>query len=220
MQQKSTSRISGGAFFITFRNILLTYPPIFYNVITKYTSREVTVLKKFLVFFILITLVLFFAGCSSEPVEPEIPESEPLLEETSEPEEPVEAPIVPEETFAEIPEEPSEPERTPEEIAEICGYTTFEEITAAGYCPDWMQPFTCIIYDENGVPTITEGGELTPEDLVGRPEFETMPFNQFMDEMKIEPKTKVTYGLYGFIQNIYHLWPDGSYNLDYPLKEG
>ena len=161
-------------------------------------------MKKFLI--ITLTLVLVFAlcACGNEIQEPQNPKNP--VEEPSEPEV--------------IPEEPSEPEKTPEEIAETCGYMSFEEITAAGYYPDWMQPNTIIIYDENGVPEITEGGELLPEDLVGRPEFEVMPFFQFSEEMKIEPNTKAEYDLHGFIQNIYHLWPDGNYNLDYPPEEG
>ena len=93
---------------------------------------------------------------------------------------------------------------------------SFEEITDAGYYPLWMQPHTIIIYDENGIPEIVEGAELLPEDLVGRAEFESMSFTRFSGDMKIEPNTKAEYDLYGFIQNIYHLWPDGSYNLDYP----
>ncbi|MBE6899368.1 MAG: hypothetical protein E7479_01705 [Ruminococcaceae bacterium] len=155
-------------------------------------------------------LLSAFSGCAGKTQEPKLPENEQLSEGSSEPEE------IPEE----IPEEPTEPEKTPEEIAEACGYMTFEEITAAGYYPDWMQPHTYIIYDENGNPTITEGGELSPEDLVGRPEFEVMPFFQFSEDMKIEPNTKAEYDLHGFIQNIYHLWPDGNYNLDYPPEEG
>ena len=161
-------------------------------------------MKKFLI--ITLTLVLIFAlcACGNEIQEPQNPKNP--VEEPSEPEV--------------IPEESSEPEKTPEEIAEACGYMSFEEITAAGYYPDWMQPHTIIIYDENGVPEITEGGELLPEDLIGRPEFEVMPFFQFSEEMKIEPNTKAEYDLHGFIQNIYHLWPDGNYNLDYPPENG
>ncbi|MBQ6877805.1 MAG: hypothetical protein IJO22_05330 [Oscillospiraceae bacterium] len=168
-------------------------------------------IKKLFAFLIsAILLITAFAGCSNEPAEPGIPEDEPILEGPSEPEN--------------ISEEPSEPERTPEEIAKDCGYMTFEEITAAGYYPDWMQPHTVIIYDENGVPTITEGGELVPDDLLGRPEFEPgVPFTSVGIEgsgMEIEPNTKAEYDLHGFIQNIYHLWPDGTYNLDYPPEEG
>ena len=187
-------------------------------------------MKNFLVF--ILALILAFALCACEnetecPAEPEkpvLPENETISEISEEvskpntPEKPSE-PEVPEEPEV-IPEEPSEPEKTPEEIAENCGYMTFEEITAAGYYPDWMQPHTIIIYDENGVPEITEGAELTPEDLVDRPEFDAMPFIQFSEEMKIEPNTTAEYDLHGFIQNIYHLWPDGNYNLDYPPEEG
>lgn len=157
-----------------------------------------TALKKFLIFLILSALILFFAGCSEEHGEPVVSEDE---------------------INSGVSEEPSEQEKTPEEIAEACGYMSFKEITAAGYYPDWMQPHTIIIYDENGIPEIAEGGELLPENLVGRPEFEAMPFLQFSEEMKIEPNTKAEYDLHGFIQNIYHLWPDGNYNLDYPLEE-
>lgn len=171
-----------------------------------------TALKKLFAILISAALLLFLTGCANEPQEPEVPENEPISEEPSEPE-------VSEES-EDIPEELSEPEKTPEEIAETCGYMSFEEITAAGYYPDWMQPHTIIIYDENGVPEITEGGELSPEDLVGRPEFDVMPFIQFSEEMKIEPNTKAEYDLHGFIQNIYHLWPDGNYNLDYPPENG
>lgn len=104
------------------------------------------------------------------------------------------------------------------EIAKDVGYMTLEEITAAGYYPCWMQPNSTIIYDENGNPTIENGGELFPEDLVGRPEFAgegafftyvgiNDPF------MMVQPNTKAEYDLHGFIQNIYYLWPDGNYNL-------
>ncbi|MBQ5328716.1 MAG: hypothetical protein J6J15_06015 [Oscillospiraceae bacterium] len=167
-------------------------------------------MKKFLMIALALVLAFALCACGNEPSEPQKPESP--AETPSEPEVPEEPEV--------IPEEPSEPKKTPEEIAENCGYMTFEEITAAGYYPDWMQPHTIIIYDENGVPEITEGAELTPEDLVDRPEFDVMPFIQFSEEMKIEPNTKAEYDLHGFIQNIYHLWPDGNYNLDYPPEEG
>lgn len=106
---------------------------------------------------------------------------------------------------------------TAEEIAEEVGYTIFEEITAEGYYPNWMQPNTVIVYDENGAAEIAEGGELALEELVGRDDIAAVGFSTVGDEeMKIEPNTKVEYDLHGFIQNIYYLWPDGTYNLDYP----
>ena len=117
----------------------------------------------------------------------------------------------------------SEAEKSAEEIAEEIGYMTFAEITAAGYYPDWMQPNSSISYDENGVPTITAGGELLPEDLVGRPEFSgKIPFTSAgsgIVTMMIQPNTMAEYDLHGFIQNIYYLWPDGNYNLSPPEQE-
>ena len=117
----------------------------------------------------------------------------------------------------------SEAEKSAEEIAEEIGYMTLEEITAAGYYPDWMQPNSSISYDENGVPTITAGGELLPEDLVGRPEFSgKIPFTSAgsgIVTMMIQPNTMAEYDLHGFIQNIYFLWPDGNYNLSQPEQE-
>ena len=117
----------------------------------------------------------------------------------------------------------SEAEKSAEEIAEEIGYMTFAEITAAGYYPDWMQPNSSISYDENGVPTITAGGELLPEDLVGRPEFSgKIPFTSAgsgIVTMMIQPNTMAEYDLHGFIQNIYYLWPDGNYNLSQPEQE-
>ena len=119
----------------------------------------------------------------------------------------------------------SEAEKSAEEIAEEIGYMTFAEITAAGYYPDWMQPNSSISYDENGVPTITAGGELSPEDLVGRPEFtvgEPMPFTSVGIEdpfFMIQPNTMAEYDLHGFLRNIYFLWPDGNYNLSPPEQE-
>lgn len=116
----------------------------------------------------------------------------------------------------------SEAEKSAEEIAEEIGYMTFAEITAAGYYPDWMQPNSSISYDENGVPTITAGGELLPEDLVGRPEFSgKIPFTSAgsgIVTMMIQPNTMAEYDLHGFIRNIYYLWPDGSYNLSPPQQ--
>lgn len=117
----------------------------------------------------------------------------------------------------------SEAEKSAEEIAEEIGYMTFAEITAAGYYPDWMQPNSSISYDENGVPTITAGGELLPEDLVGRPEFSgKIPFTSAgsgIVTMMIQPNTMAEYDLHGFIRNIYYLWPDGNYNLSPPEQE-
>lgn len=91
------------------------------------------------------------------------------------------------------------------------GYKTFEQITSDGFYPLWMQPNTYIIYDENGIPEIIDGGELTLENVYEREDIIAVGFDS---ETKIEPNTKAEYDLYGFLQNIYYLWPDGSYNLE------
>lgn len=154
-------------------------------------------LKKFAVLALAALMIVTFAACSNNAEGQSEPESS---SESSQPEE----------------SSDTQASKTPEEFAEEIGYMTLEEITAAGYYPDWMQPHTYIVYDENCVPEIIAGGELTIEDAMNMEEFPTMDFCQFDDEMKIEPNTKAEYDLHGFIQNIYHLWPDGSYNLDYP----
>ena len=105
-----------------------------------------------------------------------------------------------------------ETEKTAEEI----GYMSFEEITAAGYYPLWMESNSKIIYDSEGNPQIAEGAELKPDDVLDREDIISVGFVDFSLEMKILPKTKVEYDLHGFIQNIYFLWPDGNYNLSPP----
>ncbi len=124
------------------------------------------------------------------------------------------------------PAKKTETKKSADEIAEDIGYMSFEEITAAGYYPYWMQPGTYIIYDESGVPEITEGGELLPKDLVGRSEFSGegvffSPVGINDPSFMIRPNTKAEYDLHGFIQNIYFLWPDGNYNLSpYEYRNG
>lgn len=154
-------------------------------------------LKKFAVLALAALMIVTFAACSNNAEVQSEPESS---SKSSQPEE----------------SSDTQASKTLEEFAEEIGYMTLEEITAAGYYPDWMQPHTYIVYDENCVPEIIAGGELTIEDAMNMEEFPTMDFCQFDDEMKIEPNTKAEYDLHGFIQNIYHRWPDGSYNLDYP----
>lgn len=155
-------------------------------------------LKKIAVLALAALMIVTFAACSNNAEVQSEPESS---SESSQPEE----------------SSDTQASKTPEEFAEEIGYMTLEEITAAGYYPDWMQPHTYIVYDENCVPEIIAGGELSPEDLVGREDIAATGFSSIGDdEMKIEPNTKAEYDLHGELQNIYHLWPDGSYNLDYP----
>ncbi len=53
---------------------------------------------------------------------------------------------------------------------------TFEEITEECYYPQQMQPSTIIIYDEEGKPTITKGGEFTLEEVKERRNVCTIEF--------------------------------------------
>lgn len=93
------------------------------------------------------------------------------------------------------------------------GFMSFKDITAAGYYPNWMQPHTNIVYDENKIPTITKGGELTEADVYGRDDITEIGYYNNDIVTMIRPNTKAEYDLYGFLQNIYFKWPDGSYNL-------
>ncbi|MBQ6878310.1 MAG: peptidoglycan DD-metalloendopeptidase family protein [Oscillospiraceae bacterium] len=92
-------------------------------------------------------------------------------------------------------------------------YITLSEITEKGYYAVWMQPGSVIVYDSEGRPEIEKGGELSVEEISGREDISAVGFTDFSPEMEIIPETKVEYDLHGFIQNIYFLWPDGSYNL-------
>lgn len=94
-------------------------------------------------------------------------------------------------------------------------YMTFAEITETGVYPLWMQPFSVIIYDENGVPSIAEGGELSEDDIEGREDIAAVGFLEVDKESEILPDTKAEYDLHGFLQNIYYLWPgETEYRLE------
>jgi hypothetical protein len=77
-----------------------------------------------------------------------------------------------------------------------------------------MQPYSVIIYDENGNPLIEQGGELSEEefqklvDMFGDSVklFQTEEDNLNEDTL-IVPNTKVEYSMQGDIQNIYYLVP-------------
>ncbi len=159
--------------------------------------------------FLAFLLIFSLAGCSVEIRNPQtpVPENIPEPENTEEPiesEEPKED---------EIPEEIPE-EQNPLEGIDVSEFVSFEEITTLGYYPLWMQPNTIIIYDENGVPEIIEGGELTEEDSKKEEYSGIWYFDPTIEDIcKIKPNTKVEYFRDGFMQNIYYLWPDGNYNL-------
>ena len=171
-------------------------------------------MKKRKIIAILAAFALIFAGCSVEIRNPnELPPeviSEPDNTEQDIIDEPLEELKEPE--TEEEPEEPLQQLNGGEKNEDgTYKYISFEEITEAGYYPIYMQPNTYIIYDENGVPEIIEGGVITEEESIGR---EDLALIGYYDPLwTIEPNTKVEYDLWGFMQNIYYLWPDGSYNL-------
>ena len=75
------------------------------------------------------------------------------------------------------------------------------------YIPLWMEPYSVVVYDENGLPTVIEGGELSEEEIVSREDIASVGFIDPSPDMVVTPNTKVEYDLHGFIQNIYYLTP-------------
>lgn len=88
------------------------------------------------------------------------------------------------------------------------------------YIPLWMEPYSVVIYDENGLPTVIEGGELSEEEIAGREDIASVGFIDPSPDMIITPNTKVEYDLHGFIQNIYYLTPGTTdqYQLSNPIR--
>ncbi len=167
--------------------------------------------KSIAVLVAVLLLVFVFACCGTDTKQPDAQngnENSMDLSETENEDEGLDA------------SEESEKMQTPSglEDVNVCyEYMTLEEITETGYYPCWMQPYSVIIYDENGIPTIVEGGELTPEDVEGRDDIASVGFLQMENDMKINPDTKAEYDLYGFIQNIYYKWPgEDDYRLAPP----
>ncbi len=97
-------------------------------------------------------------------------------------------------------------------------FATFEEITEAGYYPTYMQPYTVVIYDEEGKPTIVEGGEILKEEAESRDDISEIGYYVTSKDYAIVPNTKVEYDLHGFLQNIYYLRPgtESEYQLAPP----
>ena len=166
--------------------------------------------RKILAFLAAFAILFAFAGCTVEFRNPnELPPEDvsvsgnPEQETEDTPPEEIKEP-----EQQEFPEEPEGGEKNEDGTYK---FMSFEEITELGYYPLYMQPHTYIIYDENGVPEIVEGGVITEEESVGR---EDLAVIGYYDPLwNIKPNTKVEYDLWGFMQNIYYLWPDGSYNL-------
>lgn len=88
------------------------------------------------------------------------------------------------------------------------------------YIPLWMEPYSVVVYDENGLPTVIEGGELSEEEIVGREDIAAVGLIDPSPDMIITPNTKVEYDLHGFIQNIYYLVPGTTdeYKLSNPMR--
>lgn len=88
------------------------------------------------------------------------------------------------------------------------------------YIPLWMKPYTVIVYDASGNPTITKGGELTPEEISKRQDIAAVGLVDESAEMVVVPNTKVEYDLHGFMTNIYYLVPgtQSEYQLSNPIR--
>ncbi len=95
--------------------------------------------------------------------------------------------------------------------------TTDEEIE---YFPLWMEPYSVIIYDANGNPTIIEGGYLSPDEISESEDIALIGYTTTSPDMIMVPNTKVEYDLHGFIQNIYYLVPGttSEYQLSNPKR--
>lgn len=88
------------------------------------------------------------------------------------------------------------------------------------YIPLWMQPNTVIVYNASLRYEISQGGELTADDIIGRDDISVMGLTSTEQEMIAQPNIKVEYDLHGFIQNIYYPDPFNprSYQLSNPVK--
>ncbi len=75
------------------------------------------------------------------------------------------------------------------------------------YMPQWMQPYSVILFDENLNYTVVQGGELTPEEIAKSDEIAVIGYEDHSEDMLAEPYTKVDYDLHGFIQNVYYRVP-------------
>lgn len=77
----------------------------------------------------------------------------------------------------------------------------------AVYMPQWMKPFSVIIYDGNLEYTVVEGGELSEEEIAESEDIALIGLESHEVDMLAEPYTKVEYDLHGFIQNVYYRVP-------------
>lgn len=85
------------------------------------------------------------------------------------------------------------------------------------FVPNWMKPNSRVTYDGDSVPTITQGGKMTAEDLIGNEYIAGLTYS----DTPIEPYTIAEYDLHGFLQNIYYIInPDNfdEYRLSPPYR--
>jgi hypothetical protein len=112
--------------------------------------------------------------------------------------------------------------------AVVTAAETTEEVKAIAdpndclpYIFKYMQPYSVVIYDENGKATITSGGVLSQEEIDQMPEIASIGLTSDMglfpgeEPVLAEPNTKVEYDLHGFLQNVYYL----NYQLSPPATE-
>lgn len=109
-------------------------------------------------------------------------------------------------------------------LCTIClsAIVTFADVSKeeTKYIPLWMKPYTVVVYDANGNPTITKGGELTPSEIAGREDIADIGLICKSPNMIVVPNTKVEYDLHGFLTNIYYLVPgtQSEYQLSNPIR--
>lgn len=106
-------------------------------------------------------------------------------------------------------------------VCSLC-VVSFADVTtqSTAYIPMWMQPNTIIIYDRALNYTIVRGGELSPEDMIGRADIAAIGATSTTWEMIASANIKVEYDLHGYIQNIYYpvLGNPGEYQLSNPVR--
>ncbi len=157
-------------------------------------------MKNFIVVFIILVLVMALAGCSKETVLKETPSDvEPEISESADVE-----PVVEGNFYDEY------------------GFTVTRNGETVRYYPTFMQNYSEVVYDENCNPTVIAGGALTAEEVESREDvFFDIPTEEDW-ALIMQPNTKATYDLHGFIQNIYYEVPVGSgnYQLSPPEFDG
>ncbi|MCL2109802.1 MAG: hypothetical protein FWH20_10710 [Oscillospiraceae bacterium] len=88
------------------------------------------------------------------------------------------------------------------------------------FLPLWMQPDTVVIYDGDMGVSFEQGGKLTAADLEADPAqaaiIADLPIWSVdeREEIRIQPFTRVSYDLHGFLGDVQYMNEDGEYRLD------